>query len=110
MGKVRFNTWELQEICYKNKWFTGGSCESYEKLFDRCREGADFDELAMIIWVCTPDKDRREIYYQLLVEKAEMRLQEFKAVIDDFDYIAPTTEELELLTETRKSLERIANA
>ena len=69
MGKVRFETYELRDICIKHDWFTGGTCEEYDKLFERCKEGAGFDELALIIWLCTPNSHRQEIYYQLLVEK-----------------------------------------
>ena len=112
MRKVRFNTYELREICIKHDWFTGGSCEAYDKLFERCRDGADFDELALLIWLCTPNVNRKEIYYQLLVDKAEMRLRELQITVECFDYEAEkeSDEELELMIATKKSLEVIANA
>lgn len=112
MGKVRLSTWELQEICIKHNWFTGGSCESYEKLFERCKNGADFDELALLIWLCTPNRNRKEIYYQLIVDKAEMRLEELRDTVESFNYDADNEEpeELELMAATKKSLEVIASA
>ena len=112
MGKVRFNTEELWKICNKHKWFEGGSSEAYDKLFQRCREGADFDELALLIWLCTPNANRKEIYHQLLVDKAEMRLRELQITVECFDYEAEkeSDEELELMIATKKSLEVIASA
>lgn len=112
MTKIRFNTWELHNICNKYDWFTGGSCEAYDKLFERCKDGADFDELALLIWMCTPDSNRKEIYYRLLIERAERNLKEFSTVVESYDFNAQThdVEENELLVETRKGLEGIVNA
>lgn len=110
MGKVRFNTWELRDICIKHRWFEGGSNEAYDKLFQRCKEGADFDELALLIWLCTPNGNCKEIYYQLLVDKAEMRLKELQNAVECFNYDTEDQEELELMIATKKSLGVIANA
>ena len=74
-NRKHLETWELRDICCKHKWFTGGSNESYEKLFKRCEEGADFKELALIIWVCTPEWTHEEIYEVLLQDRANMIVQ-----------------------------------
>lgn len=53
---------KLRELCVKKNWFTAGSNEQYEKLFQRQREGASLEELAIIVWVCSEDCTKDEIY------------------------------------------------
>lgn len=55
-------TSKLRELCVKKNWFTAGSNEQYEKLFQRQREGANLEELAIIVWVCSEDCTKDEIY------------------------------------------------
>lgn len=59
MKKVTFNA--LYALCNKLNWFTGGTAEQYEKMFDLAREGASLEELALVIWLCTPDRTREGI-------------------------------------------------
>lgn len=110
MKGVMFSTMDLRDICIRHDWFTGGSCEAYEKLFQRCEEGADLNELALLIWVCTPDVDRKEIYYKLLIAKAEIKLEELSVAVECVDYKNLMPEETDLLVATRKILEVFINA
>ena len=109
MKHVRFETYELKNICINRNWFTGGTCEEYDKLFERCKEGADFDELALIIWLCTPDSNRKEIYYRLLIEKAALRVREFMIAVGCIDFDDVLRDEKELLDEIEKQLEEFVN-
>lgn len=58
--------YELQELCVRNNWFTAGSIKQYKKLFDRNDEEASLEELAIIIWICSSDVSRPEVYNKLL--------------------------------------------
>ncbi len=73
----QFETWELQGICIRNNWFTGGSCESYDKLFEMCKEGATIKEIALVIWVCTPNSDRNLIYAELLKKHIALEIDKW---------------------------------
>lgn len=52
---------ELRTLCINNEWFTCGSNEQYEKLFDANRENAPLEEIAIIIWVCSDNVDKKEV-------------------------------------------------
>lgn len=59
-------SYELRELCIKNDWFTCGTIKQYEKLFDRNKEEASIAELSIIIWVCSNNISKDEIYSKLL--------------------------------------------
>ena len=44
---------ELRSLCIKNEWFTAGTCDQYDKLFDANENGASVDALALMIWMCS---------------------------------------------------------
>ena len=54
-------TEELWCLCNEKNWFTGGTNAQYDKLFDLNREGASLDDLALVIWICSPDWTRAEV-------------------------------------------------
>ena len=62
----QLESYELRELCIKNDWFTCGTVKQYEKLFDRNKEGASIAELSIIIWVCSNNIPKDEIYSKLL--------------------------------------------
>lgn len=66
---IYFTTNELYTICNKYGFFTNGSIGQYNKLFELNNNGADFDELSLIIWVCTTDRTRQEIKDILKTER-----------------------------------------
>lgn len=51
----------LYGICNRLQWFTGGSTDSYDKLFQLNREGAPLEDLALVIWICSPGRTRESI-------------------------------------------------
>lgn len=59
-------SYELRELCIKNDWFTCGTIKQYEKLFDRNKAGASIAELSIIIWICSNNIPKDEIYSKLL--------------------------------------------
>lgn len=61
---INHNT--LYRFCNDNKYFTCGTNEQYDKLFERNRKNASTTELGIIIWICS-DKNfsRREIISKL---------------------------------------------
>ena len=59
-------SYELRELCIKNNWFTCGTVQQYEKFFDRNKEGASIAELSIIIWTCSDNIPKDEIYSKLL--------------------------------------------
>ena len=56
---------ELRDLCIKNNWFTCGSNRQYTRLFDMARDGANVHDLTLIIWLCSDDADKEDIYNQL---------------------------------------------
>lgn len=62
---------EIRSLCIKKDWFTNGTNTQYERLFDRVRDGADIDEIATIIWVCSENVTKEEIIKELLPVKKE---------------------------------------
>ncbi len=62
---------EIRSLCIKKDWFTNGTNTQYERLFDRVCDGADIDEIATIIWVCSENVTKEEIIKELLPTRNE---------------------------------------
>lgn len=45
----------IYHLCCQNQWFTGGSQESYGKLFQLCKAGEPVVVIARCIWLCSND-------------------------------------------------------
>lgn len=56
---------ELRNLCIKNKWFTCGSVEQYEKLFIANELSYSINELALIIWICSDNIEQQDIISEL---------------------------------------------
>lgn len=56
----------LRELCIEQNWFTSGSMNQYEKLFDTYLEGGSVEEIALIIWVCSANVDKEGVIGVLL--------------------------------------------
>ena len=56
---------DLRVLCIQEDWFTNGDNSQYEKLFDLNREGASLEDLALVIWLCSPDVSREEVLHKL---------------------------------------------
>ena len=59
-------SYELRELCIKNNWFTCGTVEQYNRLFERNQAGASINELSIIIWICSDNIPKEKIYSELL--------------------------------------------
>ena len=57
---------ELYHLCNKEQYFTCGSVEQYDKMFDLVRQGATARDVANIIWICSEDKTWSTIYNNIL--------------------------------------------
>jgi len=53
-------------LCNKNNWFTSGTVDQYDRLFDMVREGRKTKELALVIWICSIDWSEVAIYSELV--------------------------------------------
>ena len=67
--KITKSVTEIRSLCIKKDWFTNGTITQYERMFDRVRGGADIDEIATIIWVCSENATNEEIVKELLPVK-----------------------------------------
>jgi hypothetical protein len=67
--KITKSVTEIRSLCIKKDWFTNGTITQYERMFDRVRDGADIDEIATIIWVCSENATKEEIVKELLPVK-----------------------------------------
>lgn len=56
--------WDIQncrEVCIKYDLFTNGDCRQYEKFFDMVENFATFDELMVVVWICSNREDIQEV-------------------------------------------------
>lgn len=51
----------VYRLCVKNQWFTGGSNESYEKMFQLVGGNYGVEKIAIAIWVCSSNATLAEI-------------------------------------------------
>lgn len=58
---MKISTDKLYYLCNKYQWFTNGDRTQYERLFWKNRNGATFEELALIIWLCSSNATEQEI-------------------------------------------------
>ena len=91
-----FTKSHLREICISNKWFTEGSNSQYNKLFELNDDGADLDQLSLVIWLCSDSEkwSENEIYKELMEERqtVEAALEAYKQY-SEFEDIAEKYEE-----------------
>lgn len=74
------NAMQVRELCIKNHWFTCGDNTQYERLFERVRAGAEIDEIATIIWICSEDVTKDEIISKLMVPVRNERVELIRAM------------------------------
>ncbi|MCD7866760.1 MAG: hypothetical protein LUG62_00840 [Clostridiales bacterium] len=56
----------LRTLCIKNRWFTNGSNEQYDKMFAlNADENYALKDLALVIWMCSDDIPYSDIYSDL---------------------------------------------
>lgn len=59
------NAEDVRTLCIKNHWFTGGSNEQYNKLFELVEKKSPVTHIAIAIWLCSPNADRFDIERKL---------------------------------------------
>lgn len=57
----------IRALCIHKGYFTAGTCEQYEKLFNRIENGASIMEIARIIWLCSDDVEYDKIRKDVLL-------------------------------------------
>lgn len=65
MGKPVLTVERVYRACNKYQWFTGGTNSQYEKMFNKIENGVSLKEVALMIWLCTPDAVEGDIEIQL---------------------------------------------
>ena len=69
---MKITTDKLYYLCNKYQWFTSGSINQYNKLFERNKEGASLQTLATIIWICSVGYTENEIF-QILQKECDLK-------------------------------------
>lgn len=59
---------DLRGLCIEKDWFTGGTCEQYERMFQALEDGASVEDLATMIWMCSTDEDGQPLRRADIVE------------------------------------------
>ena len=73
----RLDSAELRALCIRNNWFTCGDIRQYTRFFQRNDEGAQPEELAAILWICSDDSPYEQIY-STLCKEMQISVQEAK--------------------------------
>lgn len=58
---MKISTDKLYLLCNKYQWFTCGSIRQYDRLFEKNKQGASLETLALIIWLCSSDAAEKDI-------------------------------------------------
>ena len=74
------NTMEMRNLCIKNNWFTNGDNTQYDMLFEKVNEGADIEELATIIWICSTNVTKDEVIKQLMTYEPHLNRKRIQMV------------------------------
>lgn len=69
---MKISTDKLYRTCNKYQFFTSGSINQYDKLFERNKEGASLQTLATIIWICSVGYTENEIF-QILKKECDLK-------------------------------------
>ena len=75
---MKLTTMDVYGLCNKYQWFTCGSINQYEKMFDYVRDNEIFasstdkiSKLATMIWICSDGFGEEEIYNALYKKALE---------------------------------------
>lgn len=68
---------EIRNLCITFDWFSCGTNEQYQRMFELAADGASVCDVALVIWICSDSKFRREdIIFEL--NKLAERYNQFK--------------------------------
>lgn len=56
---------KVYRLCVKNNWFTCGTPQQYDKMFDMIDEGYGVEKVAVAIYICSPRAKMVDIMRQL---------------------------------------------
>lgn len=62
---------EVQSLCIKYRWFTNGDNGQFERLYNMIHDGANLDEVALVIWICSDEENRA--YIRTILNTAVMK-------------------------------------
>lgn len=69
---MTINNYTLYRLCNEKKYFTCGTNEQYEKLFELNTLNTSTIELATIIWICSEENiSRKDIINELIKARLE---------------------------------------
>ena len=61
---------EIYILCNEKKYFTCGSNEQYDRMFDMVRNGAPANDIALVIFICS-DSQREDVDFQTIKKEVE---------------------------------------
>lgn len=73
MSKVN----EIYILCNEKRYFTCGSNEQYNIMFDMVRNGAPANDIALVIFICS-DTQREDVDFQTIKEEVEEIINSYK--------------------------------
>lgn len=68
---MTINNNTLYRVCNDNRYFTCGTNQQYDKLFELNTLNISIIELATIIWICSKNKNREDIINELIKARLE---------------------------------------
>ena len=68
---MTINNHTLYRLCNEKQYFTCGTNEQYEKLFELNALDTATIELATIIWICSDNASRKDIINELIKARLE---------------------------------------
>lgn len=76
---------DLRSLCIRENWFTCGSSEQYEKMFQMNAEGSLLTDIAVAIWICSDDVSMFDINVKLHEEKMKYEATQFGKMEENRD-------------------------
>lgn len=60
-GKRIWDFWNCREVCIQYNLFTHGDCVQYDRFFDMVKGSATFEELMLVVWLCSNRENIQEV-------------------------------------------------
>ena len=60
-GNREWDFWNCREVCIKYDLFTNGDCKQYESFFEMVEDGDSFNDLMLVVWICSNRKSLQEV-------------------------------------------------
>lgn len=68
---MTINNHTLYRLCNEKNYFTCGTNEQYDKLFELNSQNIGAMELATIIWICSDNASRKDIINEVIKARLE---------------------------------------